>query len=71
MAEAVAIPKLISARQVAEATGLPYHRVFELAREGKIPCVRLGRSVWFTAEAVAAVLAGRSAAAGQPEAAGR
>jgi excisionase family DNA binding protein len=56
MPDAVAIPKLISAKTVAAETGLSIWRLYELAREGRIPHRRLGRSVMFTREALAAQL---------------
>jgi len=57
----VAIPKLITAREVAQATGLTPWRIYELVREHRLPQVRVGRSVWFTQESIAAYLAGSPA----------
>jgi excisionase family DNA binding protein len=62
MADA-AIPRLISAQDVAAATGLTVYRVYELAREGRLPHRRLGRQVWFVAEEVSAFLTGKSGVA--------
>ena len=47
----IAIPKLLSARDVAEATGLSIWAVYDLVREGHIPHRRLGRKVVFSAQA--------------------
>ena len=52
------VPRLLSARHVAEQTGLSLYRVYELARLGILPHKRLGRSVVFTADAVAGFLNG-------------
>ena len=38
---------------VAEILGVRKHRVYELAREGLIPCVRLGRQVRFDPQTIA------------------
>ena len=51
------LPRLLTARQVAEDTGLPLARVYELAREGAMPCVRLGRAMRFDAEELRSWLA--------------
>jgi excisionase family DNA binding protein len=55
------LPKLHSARQVAEATGLSLYRVYELCRLGVLPHRRLGRSIRFSADSVAAFLNGSDA----------
>jgi len=44
-----ALPRLITAREVSESTGLSLRRIYELSRTGVIPHVRLGRSVRFSA----------------------
>jgi predicted DNA-binding transcriptional regulator AlpA len=54
-APAVAIPRLLSAREVSEATGLSIWRIHELSRLNALPNVKLGRSRWFTAELLARV----------------
>ena len=41
------IPKLVTVEAVAEALGLSRWRVYELAREGMIPSVRIGRTMRF------------------------
>jgi excisionase family DNA binding protein len=51
-------PPVDQRQAVADATGLKLYRVYELAREGRLPHRRFGRSVRFTAEAVAAYLSG-------------
>ena len=42
------LPRLPTAREVAEATGLGAWRVYELCRTGDIPHIRLGRAVRFS-----------------------
>ena len=51
------LPRLISARDVADQTGLPLARVYQLAREDRMPCIRLGRAMRFDGDAVRAWLA--------------
>jgi excisionase family DNA binding protein len=43
------LPRLLTAREVHEATGIPLARVYELTRDGEIPAVRLGRAVRYSA----------------------
>ena len=50
------LPRLITAAELAASTGIPKSRVFELAREGELPCIRLGRAMRFDPEAVRAWL---------------
>lgn len=47
------VPRLLTAREVAEALGLPKWRVYQLARDEGLPAVRLGRSLRFDADALA------------------
>ncbi len=47
------LPRLLKAQEVAGQTGLPLARVYELAREGQLPHVRLGRALRFDPTAVA------------------
>jgi len=47
-----ALPRLMTAQDVARDTGIPLARVYELARDGDLPHVRLGRALRFDAEAV-------------------
>lgn len=44
--------KLMSAAEVAQVLGVKLHRVYELARIGTIPAVRLGRQVRFDPRAI-------------------
>lgn len=44
--------RLLTATELSGATGIPKSRVFQLAREGKLPCIRLGRAMRFDPEAV-------------------
>lgn len=46
------LPRLLTAREVADRTGIPLSRIYELVRLEKLPHVRLGRAVRFSAEAV-------------------
>lgn len=47
------LPRLLTADEVADQTGLSKARVYELAREGDLPVVRLGRAVRFSERALA------------------
>lgn len=49
------LPKLLTAKQVSAATGLPLATVYSLSRRHEIPTVRIGeRALRFSAEAVRA-----------------
>jgi excisionase family DNA binding protein len=48
--------KVLVAGEVAELLKIPIPRVYELARQGQIPHVRIGRQVRFRQEAVEAWL---------------
>jgi len=39
--------RLLKARQASELTGIPEPTLYEQAAAGRIPCLRLGRAVWF------------------------
>lgn len=39
--------RLLTAREVAELLQVALPRVYELVREGTLPCVRLGRQIRF------------------------
>lgn len=43
---------LITPEALAEAWGVPKSHVYRLAREGRLPCVRLGKYVRFHPKAV-------------------
>ena len=50
----VRVPRLLTTRQLAELTGLPRWRVFELIAQGKAPPhLRIGKTYRFPADAVA------------------
>ena len=51
------LPRLVTARDVAEQTGLPLARVYELSRQGNFPAIRFGRSYRFDPEVVSAFFA--------------
>ena len=44
--------QLLTADQVAQRLGIRLHRTYELAREGQIPSVRIGRTIRFDPVAV-------------------
>jgi excisionase family DNA binding protein len=46
--------QLLTAEELAEHLGVSKQRVYELARLGLLPCVRLGRAVRFATQAVEA-----------------
>ena len=50
--ESATLPRLLTARQVAEATGIPVARLYELTRTGDLPHTRLGRTVRYAAPAL-------------------
>jgi excisionase family DNA binding protein len=39
--------RLLTAKQVAEILQVALPRVYELVREGQLPCVRMGRQIRF------------------------
>lgn len=43
---------LLDAQAVAERLGLPRQRVWQLGREGALPCVRIGRQMRFASSVV-------------------
>ena len=43
---------LLDAQAVAEILGLPVDHVYKLAREGRVPHLRFGRTLRFRAEAI-------------------
>ena len=54
MKEASPLPQLLTPEQAAEQTGIPIYTVYALAREHKLPCVRVGRTVRFLGNAIEA-----------------
>jgi hypothetical protein len=44
------VTKLIRAEALAEAWEIPVQSIYEKARQGLIPCVRVGRSIRFQPE---------------------
>jgi excisionase family DNA binding protein len=48
------VPKLLTPRQVAKATGLQLFRVYELIREHGLPTIRVGRTYRVSEHALAA-----------------
>ena len=39
------VPRLLRAREVAEVTGLERFRVYELVRTGRLPAIRIGKTI--------------------------
>ncbi len=50
--------KIFLADEIAQILRIPKGRVYELARQGKLPAVRIGRQVRFREDAVEAWLSG-------------
>ena len=50
------LPRLLKASDLAQQTGISVPRIYELARTGQLPCIRLGRSMRFDPLAVRAWL---------------
>lgn len=44
--------QVISAQQVSKLTGIGLTNVYRLARQGKIPCMRVNKKYLFTAESI-------------------
>ena len=57
------LPRLLKAREVSEALGIPKWRIYKLVQDGGMPAVRLGRSVRFDEKALAKWLQGGGTAA--------
>jgi excisionase family DNA binding protein len=51
------LPKLLTAAPLAKAVNVSTSRIYQLARDGVIPCVRIGRQVRFDPARVAVWLA--------------
>lgn len=51
---------LVTADEIGEATHMSRSTVYELAKAGVLPCVRLGRRIRFDREKVMTVLASRA-----------
>jgi len=52
----VSASSLITPDQLAEAWGVPKSHIYRLAREGHLPCIRLGKYMRFQPDQVAAFL---------------
>ena len=50
------LPRLLTAHEVADQTGLPLSRIYELAREEILPSIRLGRAMRFDGATLRAFL---------------
>jgi excisionase family DNA binding protein len=59
--------RLITATELSATTGIPKSRVFQLAREGQLPCIRLGRAMRFDPKAVKEWLAAGGTAGAGPK----
>lgn len=51
------LPRLLTAKEVSSATGIPLARIYQMAREGQMPVIRLGRAMRFDPAAVSEWLA--------------
>lgn len=51
------LPRLLTAEPLAKAINVSVSRIYQLARDGVIPCVRIGRQVRFLPAQVARFLA--------------
>ena len=56
--------RLWRAGEISAMTGLSLPRVYQLAREGILPCVKVGRSIRFSQPAVEAWIEAGGAASG-------
>lgn len=54
MSGATPVPRLLKVPDVIRLTGLPQWRVYELVADGKIPHMRVGRTLRFSEQALAA-----------------
>ncbi len=50
--------KIFLANEIAQILRVPKGRVYELARQGRLPAIRIGRQVRFREDAVEAWLSG-------------
>lgn len=58
------LPRLLTAQELSKQLGYPLDRIYELARRGEMPVVRLGRAVRFDPGAIRAWLEAGGTAAG-------
>ncbi len=62
------LPTLLTASELSNQLGYPLTRIYELAREGELPCVRFGRAVRFDPRAIREwIEAGGTACSDGPE----
>jgi excisionase family DNA binding protein len=61
------LKKLVTADAVADMFDVPRHRVYELGRARQLPVVRIGRSMRFDPDAIAAWIASGGTAANGDE----
>ena len=57
MSQGTSAPTLVTADELAATLGIPKNAVYALARENRIPTVRIGRRVRFDVRAVVDALA--------------
>lgn len=55
--QTIELPKLLTAGPLAKAVSVSTSRIYQLARDGLIPCIRIGRQVRFDPERVASWIA--------------
>ncbi len=53
MATEVRIPKLLTVRELAAATGIPRWRIHQMCAEKQLPFLRVGKTYRFAEDAVA------------------
>ncbi len=59
------LPKLLKPDEVAAILQISKTHAYRLGKEGRIPCIRFGRTVRFRSEDVARFIAGASTAGGR------
>jgi len=59
------LPTLLTAADLASQLGYPKSRIYELARDGDLPCIRFGRAMRFDPRAVREWLANGGTANGE------
>jgi excisionase family DNA binding protein len=53
MSSLTAVSPFWTATQVARRLNIPRHRVYQYARSGRLPCLRIGRTLRFDPDALA------------------
>ena len=58
------VPRLLRPREVAEVTGLERFRVYELVRTGRLPALRIGKTIRIAEDVLAEWIRRESAGGG-------